>query len=72
MYFGLNRREVGDRRVLDFGEAFDRRSGERRRYGSDSYVIVLGSVGIDRFGLMVAVPAALLIAGGLIGAFAGI
>ena len=69
-YLGLNRRTAGDRRVLDSGGAFERRFGERRRRDSDRYVLVLGNVGIDRFGLLVGLPVALLIASALISSFA--
>jgi hypothetical protein len=69
-YLGLNRRTPGDRRVLDHGGNLDRRAGERRRVGSDRYVLVLGDAGVDRFGLMVGFPVALLIASALISAFA--
>lgn len=68
LYFGLNRRSPGDRRVLDSGGQFER-VGDRRKFGTDSYVLVLGAIGIDRFGLMVGFPAALLVATALIGAF---
>lgn len=67
-YIGLNRRSPGDRRVLDSGGTFER-VGERRKFGSDRYVLVLGNTGIDRFGLMVGFPAALLVAAALIGTF---
>lgn len=69
-YMGLNRRSVGDRRVLNTGSANDHRSGERRKFNSDRYVLVFGNTGIDRFGLMVGFPAALLVATALIGTFA--
>lgn len=67
-YIGLNRRSIGDRRVLDSGGEYER-IGDRRKFGSDRYVVVLGNTGIDRFGLMVGFPAALLIATVLVGAF---
>lgn len=67
LYLGLNRRTAGDRRVLDRGEERDRRAGERRRAGSDRYVLILGPIGVDRWGLMLGFPAALVIAYVLIG-----
>lgn len=67
-YVGLNRRSPGDRRVLDSGGQLER-IGERRKFGSDRYVLILGSVGIDRVGLMVGFPAALLVATVLINTF---
>lgn len=68
-YLGLNRRSVGDRRVLDRGMDGDRRSAERRRSGTDRYVLVMGNTGIDRFGLMVGFPVALLVASAILSAF---
>lgn len=68
LYFGLNRRSPGDRRVLDSGGGAER-LGDRRKFGTDNYVLVLGVIGIDRFGLMVGFPAALLVASALFGAF---
>ena len=68
-YLGLNRRTVGDRRVLDSGAEYEQRTGERRQPGSDRYVVVLGHTGIDRFGLMVGFPIALLIAAAVISTF---
>ncbi len=70
LYLGLNRRSAGDRRVLDRGGDSERRAGDRRRHGSDRYVLVMGDTGIDRFGLMVGFPVALLIAAAVISAFA--
>lgn len=70
LYMGLNRRSVGDRRVLDRGGEMERRAHERRRHGSDGYVLVMGDTGIDRFGLLVGFPVALLIAAAIISAFA--
>lgn len=67
-YVGLNRRSVGDRRVLDCGGSTERLN-DRRKPGTDRYVLVFGNTGIDRFGLMVGFPAALLIATALIGTF---
>lgn len=64
-FVGFNRRTAGDRRVFDRGGNIDHRAGERRRHGSDRYVLVMGSAGIDRFGLMVGFPVALLIAAAL-------
>lgn len=68
LYFGLNRRSPGDRRVLDSGGRVER-LGDRRKFGTDSYVLVLGVIGIDRFGLMVGFPAVLLVASALFGVF---
>lgn len=67
-YLGLNRRSVGDRRVLDRGGDINRSSYDRRRHGSDRYVLVMGNAGIDRFGLMVGFPVALLLAAAVISA----
>lgn len=70
LYLGLNRRSGGDRRVLDTGLEADRRFGrDRRRHGTDNYVLVMGDTGVDRFGLMIGFPVALLIAAAVISAF---
>ena len=61
-YLGLNRRSRGDRRMLDRGCDIEHRRGDRRRIASNSYVLVLGDSGVDRFGLMVGIPVLLLIA----------
>ncbi len=73
-YIGLNRRSIGDRRVLNSGcppasGRINERLGERRKSGSDRYVLVFGNTGIDRFGLIVSFPVGLLIAAAAIGAF---
>ncbi len=65
-YLGLNRRTVGDRRVLDSGAEYEQRTGDRRQPGSERYVVVLGHTGIDRFELMVGFPIALLIVAALL------
>lgn len=70
VYLGLNRRSGTDRRVWDTTPSTDRRGPDRRRHGTDSYVLVVGDSGVDRFGLLVGFPVACLIAFGLIGAFA--
>ena len=67
-YLGFNRCAGGDRRVYDCGNDSDRRFNDRCRHGSD-YVLVMGNSGIDRFGLLVGFPVALLIATALISAF---
>lgn len=69
LYLGFNRRVGGDRRILDTGPNQDRRHTDRRRYGTDRYVLVMGDSGIDRFGLMVGFPVALLLAAAVISAF---
>ena len=69
LYLGLNRRSAGDRRVLDRGGDSQRSSRDRRRPGSDRYVLVMGNTGIDRFGLLVGLPVALLMATAVISAF---
>ena len=61
LYLGLNRRTAGDRRVFDRGGYIERSPGDRRRHGRDRYVLVMGDAGIDRFGLMVGFPVALLL-----------
>ncbi|MDB6062983.1 MAG: hypothetical protein JWM78_3086 [Verrucomicrobiaceae bacterium] len=71
LYVGLNRRAGGDRRILDTTPGQDRRGIDRRRRGSDVYVLVMGDAGVDRFGLMVGFPVACLIAVAVIGVFAG-
>ncbi|MFT3931482.1 MAG: hypothetical protein QM709_14420 [Spongiibacteraceae bacterium] len=68
LYFGLNRRSPGDRRVLDYGGRVER-LGDRRKLGTDRYVIVLGVIGIDRLSLMIGFPTALLVASALVGVF---
>ena len=69
LYLGFNRRSGMDRRGFDNAPAFDYRSVERRRHGSDRYVLVLGNGGIDLFGLIVGFPVALLIAVAVLGLF---
>ena len=69
-YLGFNRRSGMDRRGFDNEPAFDYRSVERRRHGTDRYVLVLGNAGVDLFGLMVGLPVALLMAVAILGAFA--
>src|SRR5690349_1730248 len=61
VFMGLNRRSGRDRRVYDQQPSVDHRHTERRRYGSDRYVLVLGDGGVDRFGLMIGIPVALLL-----------
>ena len=69
LYLGLNRRSAGDRRVFDRGGHIERSISDRRRVGTDRYVLVMGDSGVDRFGLMVGFPVALLLATAIIGAF---
>ena len=69
LYLGLNRRSAGDRRVFDRGGDSERSPSDRRRVGTDRYVLVMGDSGVDRFGLMVGFPVALLLATAIIGAF---
>lgn len=73
LYLGLNRRSGADRRSFDnYPPTLDYRHTERRRYGSDRYVVVVGNSGIDLFGLMIGFPVALLVAVAVLGAFAKI
>lgn len=72
LYLGLNRRSGADRRGLDNSPAFDYRHTERRRPGTDRYVLVLGHSGVDLFALMIGFPVALLVAVAVLGAFAKI
>jgi hypothetical protein len=69
VFMGLNRRSGQDRRVCDEAPQVDYRHSDRRRFGSDRYVLVLGDGGIDRFGLMVGVPVALLVGAAVLSAF---
>lgn len=69
LYVGLNRRAGGERRTFDTSPGQDRRGMDRRRHGSDNYVLVMGDSGVDRFGLLVGFPVACLIALTLIGTF---
>ena len=71
-YVGLNRRSGIDRRTWDTSPKPDCRGVERRRHGSDAYLLVVGDSGIDRFGLLVGFPVACLIAVALIGVFADV
>lgn len=68
-YLGLNRRTGEDRRICDVGAKEDHRGIDRRRHGSDRYVVVVGDSGVDRFGLMVGFPVAFLIAAFLLTVF---
>ncbi len=72
LYLGLNRRSGTERRSVNDSPTLEYRHAERRRYGSDRYVVVLGNNGIDLFGLMIGFPIALLIAVAVLGAFAKI
>jgi hypothetical protein len=66
---GFNRRSGVDRRGFDNAPALDYRSVERRRHGTDRYVLVVGSGGVDLFGLMIGFPVALLVAVAVLGLF---
>lgn len=70
LYLGFNRRSGVDRRGFDNAPALDYRSVERRRHGTDRYVLVLGNGGVDLFGLMIGFPVALLVAVAVLGLFA--
>lgn len=70
LYLGLNRRSGVDRRGFDNAPTLDYRHTERRRHGTDRYVVVLGNSGIDLFGLMIGFPVALLVAVAVLGVFA--
>lgn len=68
MYLHWNRRSGFDRRYYDNpavpveeSDSERRHRLERRRPGSDSYLLVLGKTGVDRFGLLVLLPALLLL-----------
>jgi hypothetical protein len=69
VFMGLNRRSGHDRRVKDEQPSLDYRHTERRRYGTDRYVLVLGDGGIDRFGLVVGIPVALLLGAAVLTTF---
>lgn len=71
-YLGLNRRSGADRRAFDNPPSLEYRHAERRRHGTDRYVVVLGNSGIDLFGLMIGFPVALLVAVAVLGVFARI
>ena len=68
-FVGFNRRSNRDRRLYDERPPSDHRHEDRRRYGTDRYVIVIGDSGIDRFGLMVGIPVALLLVAVVLGTF---
>jgi len=68
-FVGLNRRSNRDRRLYDEHPEADHRHQDRRRYGTDRYVIVIGDSGIDRFGLLVGIPVALLLMAAVLAAF---
>lgn len=48
-YVGLNRRKGSERRILDTSPVPGHRSQDRRRLGADTYMLVAGNGGIDRF-----------------------
>lgn len=57
-----NRRSGRDRRTVENGlqnlsPDDDRRLYDRRLYGGNDYLLIIGQVGIDRFTLLVALPA---------------
>lgn len=68
MYIGINRRSR-ERRLRDEPPVPDSRHVERRRFSSDNYVLVVGNGGVDRFGLLIGIPLALVMAGGVLGVF---
>lgn len=68
-FVGLNRRSNHDRRLYDEHPPEEQRHTDRRRYGTDRYVIVLGDTGIDRFGLLVGIPVALLLMAAVLSTF---
>lgn len=68
LYLGFNRRSGLDRRGYNNAPALDYRNTERRRAGSDKYVLVLGNRGVDLFALMIGFPVALLVAVAILGA----
>jgi hypothetical protein len=72
LYVGLNRRSGVDRRDFNNPPDLEYRHAERRRHGSDNYVVVVGDGGVDLFGLMIGFPVALLVAVAVLGAFARI
>lgn len=68
MHLHWNRRSGFDRRYfdnpavpVDDNESDRRHRFERRRPGSDNYLLVFGNGGVDRFGLLVLLPALLLL-----------
>jgi hypothetical protein len=69
MWMHWNRRSGFDRRHFDPHTPGDeeRRHYERRSPGTDGYMLVMGGSGIDRFGMMVLVPVALLVVAAVIG-----
>ncbi len=70
IFLGLNRRSGRDRRVNDTeSPSEESRHRERRRFGTDRYVVVMGDGGIDRFGLIVGLPVALLIGAAVLSTF---
>jgi len=68
-FVGLNRRSNRDRRLYDEHPPADHRHTDRRRYGTDRYVVVMGDTGIDRFGLLVGIPVAILLMIAVLGTF---
>jgi hypothetical protein len=61
VFMGLNRRANTDRRTRHEQPELEQRRGDRRRYDTDRYVLVVGDSGVDRFGLIVGFPVALLV-----------
>ena len=58
----FNRRSGIDRRHRNedpayYGEIADRRSIDRRLYGDNGYLLVIGHTGLDRFTVLVTMPA---------------
>lgn len=69
---GADRRDSGsDLAYAPAGEGSDRRSLDRRLYGDNGYILIVGDAGLDRFTLFVSFPALVLATASLaIGSFA--
>jgi hypothetical protein len=64
-----NRRSGFDRRIFNTDPDLDFRGLDRRNSDSKDYVLVMGSGGIDAFGLVIALPVLALIIVAITGNF---
>ncbi len=60
-----NRRSGKDRRSLadrsPYASQEDRRRSDRRLYGNNDYVLIIGQSGLDKFSLLVTVPTVVIV-----------
>ena len=62
---GRDRRHSGSHQTPYF-KSDDRRGLDRRLYGDNDYVLVIGNTGVDRFTLLISIPALIIVSAALI------